>query len=88
MEAGLDDPTLLRSYPLASLTELGLCERTTFIYGFDSIGYCGIYCPYRLRLLSLVLLLLFLCLLRFPSPLPLPPTSTGNVLARKSIRSC
>ena len=34
MEAGLDDPALFRSYPLASLAELGLCEYY-FIHGFD-----------------------------------------------------
>ena len=38
MEAGLDDPTFLRSYPLASLTELGLCESTTLSMGSTVLG--------------------------------------------------
>ena len=33
MEAGLDDPTLLQSYPLVSLLELGLFESTTLSMG-------------------------------------------------------
>ena len=66
MEAGLDDPTLLRSYPLASLTELRLCESTTLTMGSTVLGIAvSIYCPYR-------------CV-GFLPPLLLPPTSTGNM---------
>ena len=82
MEAGLDDPTLLQSYPLASLTELGLCESTTLSMGLTVLGIAVSVVPKDVSASSSVS-----CpSLRLPSPLSLPPTSThkhvGNVLAQ------